>query len=544
MARKPSLLNATMRLAREIEKENNRKIREENRRIRQQQQAIRQRQAEQKRLERQRLQEQKEIAIADAESETLDAENARLRLQAILEDCININTEIDWSMQKSTAQFTVPYPKEPKLISHPEKPSKEDLDLKINLVEKIFKPLKKKKELKIQNVLDEKLQKWNEEVNDINNENIKLQIDFEESVSLWKEKKELFEDEKKSHNSYIDEKIKLLKNYDKEMVNQYFTDVILGTHYEDFFNKEFILDYNDENKILIIDYEMPNKENIPNLKTCKYVVSRKEFKETYLKEKDINNIYDNIIFQLTLRVTYELYTSDKYDALNTIVFNGIYNGINLANGKEESKCIISLQTNKKDFLEINIENVDPKKCFIALKGTANSKLNELVAIQPLMRIEKPQNKFVEGYNVCENIEGVNLAAMDWKDFENLIRELFEKMYKGDGVEVNITQASRDGGIDAVIYDPDIIKGGKTIIQAKRYTNTVNVSAVRDLSGTVQHEGANRGILVTTSNFGGDSYEFIKDKPLTLINGNELLHYLEEQGYSARIDINEAKKMLK
>jgi restriction system protein len=76
----------------------------------------------------------------------------------------------------------------------------------------------------------------------------------------------------------------------------------------------------------------------------------------------------------------------------------------------------------------------------------------------------------------------NLAAMDWEDFEHLIRELFEKEFSTGVGEVKITQASRDGGVDAVVFDPDPIRGGKIVIQAKRYTNTVSVSAVRDTSG--------------------------------------------------------------
>ena len=52
-------------------------------------------------------------------------------------------------------------------------------------------------------------------------------------------------------------------------------------------------------------------------------------------------------------------------------------------------------------------------------------------------------------------------------------------------------------MDAIAFDPDPIRGGKYVIQAKRYTRTVDVSAVRDLYGTVMHEGADRGILVTT-----------------------------------------------
>lgn len=72
---------------------------------------------------------------------------------------------------------------------------------------------------------------------------------------------------------------------------------------------------------------------------------------------------------------------------------------------------------------------------------------------------------------------------------------------------------------------------------------VGVAAVRDLYGTVMNEGATKGILVTTSDYGADSYEFAKGKPLTLLNGSNLLHLLEKHGHKAKIDIREAKRIL-
>jgi restriction system protein len=138
--------------------------------------------------------------------------------------------------------------------------------------------------------------------------------------------------------------------------------------------------------------------------------------------------------------------------------------------------------------------------------------------------------------------GENLAAMDWEDFEHLCRELFEKAFAGSGAEVKVTQASRDQGVDAVIFDPDVLRGGKIVVQAKRYTNTVDVSAVRDLYGALINEGATKGILVTTSQYGPDAYGFAKDKPITLLNGQELLGLLEKYGYHFRIDLAEAKKL--
>ena len=164
-------------------------------------------------------------------------------------------------------------------------------------------------------------------------------------------------------------------------------------------------------------------------------------------------------------------------------------------------------------------------------------------MKPLISIDKEDKRFVEGYAVVGTIDHrTNLAAMDWLDFENLIREVFEKEFSKGGGEVKITQASRDGGVDAVAFDPDPIRGGKVVIQAKRYTNTVGVGAVRDLYGTVHNEGANKSILVTTSDFGPDAYAFAKGKPLTLLSGGELLYLLGQHGHAAKIDLAEAKRI--
>ena len=71
-----------------------------------------------------------------------------------------------------------------------------------------------------------------------------------------------------------------------------------------------------------------------------------------------------------------------------------------------------------------------------------------------------------------------------------------------------------------------------------------VSAVRDLYGTIINEGANKGILITTSDYGPDSYKFAQGKPITLLNGGHLLYLMEKHGHHARIDIQEAKNKFK
>jgi restriction system protein len=127
----------------------------------------------------------------------------------------------------------------------------------------------------------------------------------------------------------------------------------------------------------------------------------------------------------------------------------------------------------------------------------------------------------------------NLMELSPSEFESLITNLFTQM----GLNTKLTQPSRDGGVDCVAFDSRPVLGGKVIIQAKRYKNTVGVSAVRDLFGTLHNEGASKGILVTTSGFGKAAYEFANNKPIELITGSNLLYLLKEHAdVDAKIEV--------
>ena len=159
---------------------------------------------------------------------------------------------------------------------------------------------------------------------------------------------------------------------------------------------------------------------------------------------------------------------------------------------------------------------------------------EIVPIEPQIRLDKNDSRFVKGREILEGMaQGQNLATMDWLDFEHLIRELLEKEY---GTDVKITRASRDQGVDAVVFNPDPLHGGKYVVQAKRYNNLVVAAAVRELYGAMQDERASRGILITTSKYGPSSHEWASDKQITLIDGQNLLSLLAKHGYQFKIDL--------
>jgi hypothetical protein len=300
------------------------------------------------------------------------------------------------------------------------------------------------------------------------------------------------------------------------------------------------IDFDEEQKIAVIDVGLPDVVHRPPYKTVilKSGVVKKSLNQTERKEL-IPQVHPAVL----LRMAHEVFRNDPDDIIKLLVLNGWVKFDDPATGKETKAYTASLMVEKGRITGLNLAKIDPMVAFNNLHGKSAGRLIEIIPIEPVLSLNRNDSRFVNAKEILEALgTETNLAAMDWQDFEHLIRELFAKEFVGRGVEVKVTQTSRDRGVDAIVFDPDPIRGGKYVIQAKRYTHTVDVSAVRDLCAVVQKEGASRGILVTTSTYGADAYAFANNEPVTLLNGAELLGLLKKHGYSFRIDLQEARRL--
>jgi restriction system protein len=246
---------------------------------------------------------------------------------------------------------------------------------------------------------------------------------------------------------------------------------------------------------------------------------------------------------LCIRAAYLVAMSDPGDFFDTVAVNAHQKWHDPATGVRKQGIVASLQAPKERLCDLQPGHLDPKACFRQLAGISTPNISNVTPVRPIFVMNTDDSRIVGTKDVAGTLdEETNIAAMPWEDFEHLVTQLFEWMFGRDGAEVKVTRASRDRGVDAIMFDPDPIRGGKYVLQAKRYTRTVDVAAVRDLYGTVVNEGANRGILVTTAAYGPDSYDFAKDKPISLIDGAHLIELLKKYGRTYRLDLEDARRL--
>lgn len=111
-------------------------------------------------------------------------------------------------------------------------------------------------------------------------------------------------------------------------------------------------------------------------------------------------------------------------------------------------------------------------------------------------------------------------------FERLILDLLSAMGYGGGdlSSTLLTKASGDGGIDGIIHE-DALGLDAVYIQAKRYApeNKVGRPAIQQFVGSLNGEGATKGVFVTTSDFSVEAKGFLGkvQHRIVLINGQEL-----------------------
>ena len=485
----------------------------------------------------------REANKGEAAERTTEAREALQALEGVLTTSLEEDHTVEWAELKDRSSFNVVEPMRPEDEVVPREPNPSDVYFRanLNLVTRLISPIRKKEEARVKGLFQRAHDAWvsiKAETEQLNRERVR---DFEVQHVAWETAKSEWLASQAQRNAVVDESREKYLDRNPESVAEYCKMVLSRSKYPDTFPCDATVDFIEDSRMAVVEYCLPNIAALPTLKEVKYIANRGEFQEVHVSEAWLNRMYDSVLYQVALRSLYELFQADAAGAIDSIVFNGWVKSIDKSTGKEVNACILSVQAARSEFMDINLAQVDAKACFKKLKGVSAAKLTSLEPVRPILQLNREDKRFISSYSVADMLDGSsNLAAMDWEDFEHLIRQLFEEEFSSGGGEVKVTQASRDGGVDAVVFDPDPIRGGKIVIQAKRYTNTVGVSAVRDLFGTIHNEGANKGILVTTADYGPDAYEFAKAKPITLISGSELLYLLGKHGHQARIDLREAR----
>ena len=336
-----------------------------------------------------------------------------------------------------------------------------------------------------------------------------------------------------AHNAHVAEMAAGFRDHDRFAVSEYVQIVLDRSPYPEGFPAERHAGYVPESSLLAVEWFLPTFDIIPEHKTFRHVKTRKAVEPTARPAADAQRLYNAVIAQVAVRTVREVFMVTPDNMVSTVVFNGHINTVDPATGRRIRPPLISMRATREKFDELVL---------------AEPRFDPLASIKRHFRGHIPASRGIQAYRAGHAVQQGGSARHRGhrrdlhsrpaaqsprphsKEFESFVQNLFTKM----GYETDQFRTSGDGGIDCMAYKRDPVAPMKIAVQAKLYTKTVSPTHVRDLYGTMQHEGATLGIMITTSGYGPGSVEFANGKPLHLIDGTGLMSICQEHGIPARI----------
>ncbi|WP_171166854.1 restriction endonuclease [Streptomyces sp. I05A-00742] len=334
----------------------------------------------------------------------------------------------------------------------------------------------------------------------------------------------------RQHNAGVAELVTALREGDPEAVVEYFSAALYASSaWPEEFPHQVSAAYDPGARQLVLEWELPGFDVVPEVKSVRYMPTADQEKETARPVTQRRALYRDVLAQCVLLAVRELFASDEFGALESVVLNGFVDDHDPATGRRARLVLAAVTVDRTAFGRLHLEQVSAPDCLVdGLGGRLSARPDQRTAVRP-ERTPGEVGRGVVSHGGGED-DDPDLFGMDPVAFEALVAELF----RARGMQAVMTTRSNDGGVDVEALDPDPISGGRIIVQVKRYRKTVPPTAVRDLFGTVQGAGANKGVLVTTSGFGPGSYAFANGKPLTLVTGEELVGLLAQHGLRGRL----------
>ena len=137
-------------------------------------------------------------------------------------------------------------------------------------------------------------------------------------------------------------------------------------------------------------------------------------------------------------------------------------------------------------------------------------------------------------DILDSMKGISPTS-----FERLVNRLLSQM--GYGEVKRETGRSGDRGIDGIL-NQDTLGLEKIYVQAKRYdTATVGEPEIRNFSGSLDGQGATKGVFITTATFAQRAWQTAENismgnKSIILIDGRQLAQLMIRHGVGVVTEI--------
>ena len=139
--------------------------------------------------------------------------------------------------------------------------------------------------------------------------------------------------------------------------------------------------------------------------------------------------------------------------------------------------------------------------------------NEVNELLSQCKEEAELDEFEAGLGLDRKPKIGSFEKLNGFQFEDYLKKIFKFL----GYQVVRTKLSNDQGADLILKKD----GRKIVLQAKKYSGTVNNKAIQEVVASKEHYGANDAMVVTTGKFTKSAIELAKSNKVEMWDGKKL-----------------------
>ncbi len=281
--------------------------------------------------------------------------------------------------------------------------------------------------------------------------------------------------------------------------------------------------YDPRTDTAIVKVQLPDRDVIPAARRLTFVKVRDDVRVQNRPPREIADVYRSVISQVALLYLHRTLKADL--GLISATINGHLRTIDPRTGITVNPCLISVSVDRSTLENLELRQVTPEACLRYLNALVSPHPLDLEPVTPILDFDQAKYTFVEGVDAVAGLDARPvLTDLSPTEFEHLVRQLCEAV----GLQAWTTRQSNDDGVDAVVFNPDPMLGGESIVQAKRYKAAIGPQHIRELAGAMEEKRASRAILMTTSWFTpGARRKAAEHNRMTLMDGQNLVALIKE-----------------
>lgn len=154
-------------------------------------------------------------------------------------------------------------------------------------------------------------------------------------------------------------------------VEEYFSIVFGNSVYPDGIEVAVDQTYDQMAKELRVELVLPHPQDLPTVKTYRYVKAKDEIAETGLSAKDQKDRYNAFVGNVALRSLHEVWESDRLGHVATISLTAGVEHVDPATGRDTFTPLLSVAAPREEFESFDLSKVDSAETLKLLKAVVS-----------------------------------------------------------------------------------------------------------------------------------------------------------------------------